>query len=359
MPAARVAIIGAGIGGLAAAVSLATAGLDVQVFERAATPGGKLRQLEVGGAQLDAGPTVFTMRPVFEAMFAASGASLGDYLTLRPLEVLARHAWGPRERLDLYVDRARSADAIGAFAGPGAARGYLAFCERAGRVHDAMTASFMTVPRPSPMGLLASAGLRGLTAASPFATLWQALAEHFPDIRLRQLFGRYATYCGASPFAAPAILMLIAHVEQEGVWSVEGGMHAIAQAFAALLAARGGRLRAEAEVAEITAGSGRATGLVLADGERVAADAVLVNADVAALAAGRFGAAASGAVPGADRVERSLSAVTWAVRARADGFPLVRHNVFFSRDYQPEFDAIFRDRRLPAEPTVYLCAQDR
>jgi 1-hydroxycarotenoid 3,4-desaturase len=97
----------------------------------------------------------------------------------------------------------------------------------------------------------------------------------------------------------------------------------------------------------------------LAGGERIEADAVVCAADYAALAGGLFGGAAAGAVPVPDPRGRSLSAVTWAVKARASGFPLVRHNVFFSGDYPAEFRDILRDGRLPFEPTVYVCAQDR
>ena len=99
-----------------------------RLLERAAAPGGKMREVAVGDARIDAGPTVFTMRWVFEEMFAAAGASLADHLTLLPAEMLARHAWSDRERLDLFADIDRSADAIGAFAGAAEAQGYRAFC---------------------------------------------------------------------------------------------------------------------------------------------------------------------------------------------------------------------------------------
>ena len=354
----RVIVVGAGVAGLAAALELAARGLDVTVLERAPAPGGKMREVAVGGARIDAGPTVFTMRRVFEELFAAAGADFAAHVTLHPASVLARHAWGPTERLDLYADVDRSADAIGAFAGAAEARGYRAFYEHARRVYRTLDAPFIRAPQPgSPLALVARAGARDLLATAPFATLWRALGEHFKDPRLRQLFGRYATYCGSSPFLAPATLMLIAHVEQDGVWLVEGGMHRLAQAMAALAQARGARFRYGAEVAEITAAAGRATGVRLADGERIAADAVVLNADLAALAGGLFGPAVAGAAPAPG--PRSLSAVTWAMTARTSGFPLLRHNVFFSRGYEAEFEDIFRRNRPPGAPTIYVCAQDR
>ena len=114
---------------------------------------------------------------------------------------------------------------------------------------------------------------------SPFTTLWSALGGHFRDPRLRQLFGRYATYCGSSPFSAPATLMLVAHVEQEGVWLVDGGMHRIARALAGLAESKGARFRYGADVARILVENGRTTGVALASGEVLAAGRVVVNAD--------------------------------------------------------------------------------
>jgi 1-hydroxycarotenoid 3,4-desaturase len=173
------------------------------------------------------------------------------------------------------------------------------------------------------------------------------------------LFGRYATYCGSSPFAAPTLLALIAHVERQGVWIVDGGMIRIAEALSALATRLGVVVRCQAGVAEISVSDGRAVGVVLDDGEFVAADAVVSNADVAALGSGTLGNAARPAARALPRSTRSLSALTWSLLASTDGFPLLRHNVFFSQDYAGEFDDIFGHGRLPATPTVYVCAQDR
>jgi len=359
----RVAVIGAGVGGLSAALLLAARGAEVTVLERAEAPGGKMRQVLAGGLPVDAGPTVFTLRPMLEEIFAEAGASLSDELVLHPARVLARHAWdGSAGRMDLCADVAESEAEIGRFAGAAEARGFRAFCARARAIWQALERPFVRGQRPNPVSLMARAGLSGLPGVlriSPFATLWSALGEHFRDPRLLALFGRYATYCGSSPFAAPATLMLIAHVEQEGVWTVEGGMHAVARALARLAAARGARFRHGAEVAEVLVEGGRAAGVRLASGERIAADAVVSNADTAAFAAGLFGPAARRAAPAVAEADRSLSAVTWCMAARCEGFPLVRHNVFFSADYRAEFDDLFARRRLPRAPTIYICAQDR
>jgi 1-hydroxycarotenoid 3,4-desaturase len=158
---------------------------------------------------------------------------------------------------------------------------------------------------------------------------------------------------------APATLMLVAHVEQDGVWFVKGGMRRVADAIQRLAEAKGAEFRFGAEVTELLRRNGRISGVRLANGEELSADAVVFNGDVAALAQGLLGEAPRSAAEDTPRAARSLSAVTWCVKAPTSGFPLVHHNVFFAEDYAAEFDAIFRRRDITAAPTVYICAQDR
>ena len=147
------------------------------MLERAAAPGGKMRQVSVDGVEIDAGPTVFTMRWVFEALFADAGAALGAAVTLHPAEVLARHAWHDGGRLDLFADIDRSCAAIGAFAGASAARGYADFCIRARRAFDVLDAGFMRDADPSMARLLRAAGPRGIASAGRPGAMDQPVAR--------------------------------------------------------------------------------------------------------------------------------------------------------------------------------------
>jgi len=362
MPRDRVVIVGAGVAGLVSAFALAARGLDVTVLERSGAPGGKMRQIGIGESQIDSGPTVFTMRWVFDELFADSGRNFSDHVRLRPLDILARHAWDERSRLDLFADEARSVEAIGDFAGAAEAARYRAFCRDTRRIYDILEKPFLRAPQPSMAGLIGANGFRGLMQLpqiKPFSSMWSALSQYFHDPRLRQLFGRYATYCGSSPFKAPATLMLVAHVEREGVWSIEGGMHGLARALADAATSLGATISYDQEVSEVLTAHGHASGVRLASGERIAADAVIINADVGAVASGLFGVSARRAAAAIPPRARSLSAMTWSMVANAAGFPLSRHNVFFSRDYAAEFDDIFNRDAPPQEPTVYVCAQDR
>jgi 1-hydroxycarotenoid 3,4-desaturase len=362
-PAPPVIVVGAGIGGLVSALLLACRGLDVTLLERGDAPGGKMRALDIGGVPVDAGPTVFTMRWVFDEILAEAGSATDELVGLQPLSVLARHAWrGHAPVLDLYADAQRSADAIAAFSSPAEGRRFLAFCAEARRVYRRLEGPHIRSERPGfwrMVGDLGPSGLAQLAALGPFATLWRSLGRHFHDPRLRQLFARYATYCGASPWLAPATLMLVAHVEMDGVWSIDGGMATLARRIAGLAAARGVRLRYGAHVEEVLVDGGRAAGVRLAGGEILRAQAVVFNGDANALALGLLGRHAARARRPLPPRERSLSAVTWAMRVRTRGLPLARHNVFFDDDYRSEFDDVLARRQLPQRGTVYLCAQDR
>ena len=342
-----------------AAIDLARAGFSVTVLEAAPEAGGKIRAIGTETVRIDAGPTVLTLRQVFDQIFDDAGDNLDRRLAMRPAEILARHAWDEQARLDLFADPERSADAIGAFAGADEARGYRAFCARAAEIFRTLDASFLRAQRPSMAQLTARAGVAPLLRISPFATLASSLESFFRDPRLRQLYGRYATYCGSAPTRCPATLMLVAHVEQQGVWLVEGGMRRLVVALSELAGRCGVALRTSSPVCEIVVTAGRAAGVMLADGERVAADIVLCNADAQAIATGAFGSACRRAVAPTPPGLRSLSAVTWAIEANTSGFPLERHNVFFSPAPNSEFEEIFSNARLPSQPTLYVCGQDR
>ncbi|MCS6915124.1 MAG: phytoene desaturase family protein [Myxococcales bacterium] len=363
-----VVIIGAGVGGLSAAVLLAAAGLPVTVLERAARPGGKMREVMVGGVPFDAGPTVLTMPWVLDEIFQAAGERRDAWVRFQPLEPTCRHVFPGGLVLDLFADQAdaaepwaRSAAEIGRVLGARAAEQYRRFRRHARGIYQAIERPFLRQALPrTPLGLLTRhpADALGLLRLDARRTLWQSLCRFFDDEPLRVLFARYATYAGSDPFRAPATLALIAHVELAfGVHEVQGGMYRLAEALAQLAERRGARLvcGADVERVELDARGRRAIAVHVA-GERIPAEAVLVNCDVVQLyerllAGTRVGERGAAQLR---RLEPSLSARLLLVLARdAEHLPLAAHNVFFSSDYAREFAQL--RQRVPEDPTVYLC----
>ena len=362
----KVIVIGAGMGGLAAATDLARQGYDVTVLERASTPGGKMREVAVGDEKIDGGPTVFTMSWVFESLFGDAGENLHDHIPLESASILARHRWcdpdGTITALDLHGDIDQSVEAISTFAGAREGQGYRDFCARSRDIYETLREPFIAGQKPNPISLTSRVGFHRLDAlwrTAPHRTMWGALGTYFKDPRLRQLFGRYATYCGSSPFLAPATLMLIAHVEQDGVWRVKGGMAQVARALQGLAERQGVHFHFDAHVKTIITQNGQVKGARLDNGSEFFADAIVFNGDMSALGCGLLGAGVKSATKPVAARNRSQSALTWCVTAKTKGMALAHHNVFFSNDYRREFDDVFKARTLPSSATIYVCAQDR
>ncbi|HMO72994.1 MAG TPA: FAD-dependent oxidoreductase, partial [Paracoccaceae bacterium] len=264
----------------------AAAGAEVTVVEAARHPGGKMRALPSVAGPVDAGPTVLTLRDLFDAAFEEAGERLEDHLTLTPLPVLARHWWpGSSDRLDLHADPAASAQAIAAFAGARAAAQFRRFDDLTARAFAAFDAPVMQAARLSPVAV-ARAALRAPALwpmVVPGMTLDRWLRGRFDDPRLVQLFGRFATYVGGCPQDSPAILALIWQAEARGVWAVDGGMGRLAQALAGLVLRKGGTIRYGSTVAAIETRAGRVASVRLASGEVVPAGTVVFNGDPRAL----------------------------------------------------------------------------
>jgi 1-hydroxycarotenoid 3,4-desaturase len=355
----RVIVVGAGAGGLAAALDLQSRGYAVSLLERAAAVGGKARALPSPAGPIDAGPTVVTMRPVFEALFERAGARLEERVPLERAEVLARHAWPSGARLDLFADAERSVEAVRAAFGAGEAAGLERFMAHTRTLLELTESRFIDGQRPTLLGALRAfglSGLRDLTRIDSTRTLASALTRFFKSPELRQLFGRYATYVGTSPYEAPGTLALVARVEMLGVWRCPLGLRRLLEAERDLFVERGGDLRLGCGVRDVLTADGAVTGVALDDGRVLPAAGVVLNADAASIAAGHLGRAVVRAVE-APR-PRSLSARVWTLAARAEGFPLTHHTVLFGADYAEEMGALARGTEA-ADATLYVCAQDR
>ncbi|MEM1410360.1 MAG: FAD-dependent oxidoreductase, partial [Pseudomonadota bacterium] len=355
LPKKKVAIIGAGIGGLTAAALLAGYA-DVHVYERDQRPGGKVRQVHWGNRSIDCGPTVFTLKGVFDDIFERCGERLEDYVDLKPLDILARHAWPDGGCLDLYADQNQTYDAIEEFAGRREADAYLGFLRMAQRAWETVEQPFIRRPEPRLSSMVFSAKPEALLRLDPYLSFWRSLSRRFKDERLRQLFGRYATYCGSSPFKAPSTLALIAYIEQQGVWSLSGGMHALADALVRVAEKRGAQFHYGSDISQLLISSGEVQGLEGSGEEQ--SDVVVFNGDGSALRAQGAISDEPGDAARTPSAKRTQSAVTVCFTGQASGLKPSVHNVLFSNDYEAEFDDVFDRSAVPEQPTVYVFAPD-
>ena len=355
----KIAVIGAGIGGLSAALRL-SGRAEVTVFDAGEAPGGKMRQFDTPVGPVDGGPTVLTMAPVFEALFAAVGTRLEDHVTLSPDTILARHFWRDGSVLDLSSDLQESAENIRAFAGEREARAFTDFTARAQALFDGFDAPMMQSEEPALAGLTAHVALNpGLALKmAPLSTLAGLLRQTFRDPRLQQLFGRYATYVGGTPDRVPALLSLIWASEARGVWRVEGGMQRLAQSIADLAASRGAAFLYGTQVDRVELQGGRVAAIVDHRGTRTPCDAVVFNGDPQAISMGLLGAPLRDLLPKAATTPRSLSAYVWHFAAEPVGAALAHHNLFFADTPNSEFPELLGGQ-MPSDPTLYVCAQDR
>ncbi|MCU0508507.1 MAG: phytoene desaturase family protein [Anaerolineae bacterium] len=349
-----VVVIGAGIGGLSASIRLARAGYRVICFEQHPTPGGKMREFRAGGFRWDAGPSVITMLPVIEDLFATAGERLEDWLTLAPVDPLTRYFFEDGKRLDVHLDRAKTAAQIAAIE-PRDAAGYSAYLDHAAFLHQVTSPLFVYGDRPSPFDL-PKVGVGNALRLEPFSKLHGSIKGYVRSPHIRQLLGRFATYIGSSPYHAPATLGVVSHVElNEGVWYPRDGVYSIARALHDVACKVGVDVRLGTPVQRIEVKNGRATGVTLASGEVIPADAVLANVD-AALVYNRL--LPQGEAPprrarklGLQRLSCSGFILLLGVRGVHED--LAHHNIFFCRDYRQEFVDIFDRKMPPAEPTLY------
>ena len=347
----KVAVVGAGVGGLAAGIRLAHAGHAVTLFEQGPAPGGKCAEVTAEGYRWDAGPSLLTMPHVFAELFAATGAPLQDELELLRVEPVTQYTFADGSSLELSADLPRAAAALEGLA-PGLAADWTRFLGTCAGMWRA-AGPFLDGPPPwpprRPLPGQPPPDPRDALRVKPWWTLRQLARAHTRDPRLRQVIERFATYAGADPRRAPAVLALAGYVEHAfGAWYPRGGMFALVRALTDRFVALGGELRLGTAVERITVDAGRVTGVVAGAHHR--ADAVITDVDEARVRQRLLGIA-----PTRRPRERSVSglALMLGLAGAPDG---AHHRIFFPENYNAEFDDIFVHHRPARDPAIYVAA---
>ncbi len=374
----RVAVIGAGFGGLSAALALRAAGHEVTVYESSPRVGGKADRLRTGAADFDTGPSLFTMADVLDQVFALGGTRTSDHVTLRRLQPAFRYLFPDGVQLDLGDTPEAQAESIRASLGPAVASDFQRLLSHCRQIWEAAAPSFVYGDAPTMSAITArpvwaARSLGQIDAARSMRSALEALTR---SPHLRALFARFATYSGSDARVAPATLLCVAWVELGlGSWGVEGGISAVARALADRVVALGGELCLGSGVAGIELDGDRVSGVRLHDGTTRPHDVVVSNADTRALhesllpprrfearsaftfAKGRLAQAARESTP-------SMSGWNAVVMTPAAGraahtvlFPSAAPGQGIDAAYYGEFAAIFDRGTIRREPTVYACDQ--
>jgi len=368
---ARVVVVGAGMGGLAVAARLATVGHDVVVCEQADRVGGKVGTVERDGFVFDTGPSLLTLPAVYRDLFLKTGGPIEDSLDLVEVDPAFRYRFpgldGVGDGAPVWLDvpnasRARTVAAMDAALGAGTGEDWAAFLDRAHQVWQVTRGPFLESPLGGPRDLVRLARRTSdVRTVAPWSSLRALGRKHLRDPRLRMLLDRYATYTGSDPRRAPAALAVVPYVEQTfGAWHVAGGIGRLATAVQERALLRGVDVRTGAEVTGVLVEAGRAAGVELADGQRLAAEVVVSNADATHL----YGdlvqrTVAATARRRLARATPSLSGFVLLLAVRGRTPELAHHTVLFPQDYDAEFDAVFgRDARPVEDPTLYVCSPD-
>ncbi len=359
-------IIGAGIGGLSAGVRLAAGGVRVKILEKNPTPGGKVNFHQAQGYSFDTGASLLTMRHVVEDLFSSVNRRLEDYLTLEPLEPLCRYMWRDGATLDASTNIEIMEAEIARLA-PDDVAAFRRYLTDARRKYEVAERTFLAHSLNDLPKLLRPRYARDLAAISSWRTLAAHNAKYFRSPHIRQLFNRFATYNGSSPYRAPATFALIPYVEFGlGAWYVRGGMYELPRALVRLANEFGVEIETNAEVERIIIEDGTARGVAFKhQGENQIieerCDAVIANSD--AIETYRR------LIPPENRriytdkklasIEPSCSGFVLLLGVKRKYDSLAHHNIFFSKDYAAEFHSIFDELRPAADPTIYVCATSR
>jgi diapolycopene oxygenase len=350
----KAGIIGSGIGGIATAIRLALKGYRVTVFEAQDTFGGKMKQFELAGFRFDTGPSLLTMPHLIDDLFRAAGRQPADFFRYQRLQVITQYFFADGTRLPAYADPARFAAAVEEqLAVP--RQQVLNYLRQSSRIYEATTPTFLYKSLHKPATYLSADLLKALAVLPRLGlstTMHQANARAFTDVRLVQLFDRFATYNGSDPYQAPATLNLIPHLEHNlGAFYPEGGMYAIASSLVQLAQALGVAFHYQEPVQQILTHGSRVSGLQTAK-SRYDLEVVVSNMDIVPTY--------RQLLPEVKAPEKTLSqprsssALIYYWGIRHSFAELHLHNIFFSQDYQQEFDYLFQARMVSPDPTVYV-----
>ncbi|MDB6029988.1 MAG: phytoene desaturase [Verrucomicrobiales bacterium] len=359
-----IAVVGGGLGGLAAACTLAARGHEVTLFERNSWVGGKAAVLHREGFRFDMGPTILTLPSVLQRIFAEAGREMSDYLELMPLDPQWRCFFEDETTLDLVADKEKMVSNIGSFA-PGtlSGEGYRKWLNLSERLHDISDRYFFwksiggikdmfDARRTFQPGTLGD-----VLAMRMGRTVAGTIRSFVSDERVCQMLDHFTQYVGSAPDASPAVLCGIGHMQTaEGIWYPKGGTRAVPEALAKLAIDLGVTIRTNTGVRRIITEKGRVSGLETDDGEVLHFGAVVANSDTVRTHRELLDEKSGQAFQVRRKYEPACSGVVLYLVLKKAYRHLLHHNFIFSRSPEEEFEYIYRKGEPAPDPTCYVCA---
>jgi phytoene desaturase len=352
----EIIIIGAGLGGLSAAIRLASKGFKVTVFEKNSLPGGKAGNINLDSYRFDTGPSLLTMPFIIRNLFEFAGENIDNWLKINKLENLCRYFYDNGTIINAYSDFNRFANEIctKTIDTAESLQNYLNYCKT---IYDLTNNIFLKKDLYSFKTYANTKALKTLFQfykIDPFRTMDSANRKFFKDEKLIQLFNRYATYNGSNPFKCPATLNIISHVEYNlGGYYLTGGMYSLTKALYNLALKIGVKFEFNSEVKKILLSSNRVKGIIANENE-ITADIVISNADVFQTYSKLLNEKDLKFKSKFNDIEFSSSAFVFYWGVNINSSILDAHNILFSSDYKQEFTEIFDYKKYPADPTIYI-----
>jgi phytoene desaturase len=349
------------MGSLAAAIRLAARGFEVEVFEKNDQLGGRVGRLEADGFAFDTGPSLLLMTDTYRELFSAAGRDLDDYVRLIPLDGQYRVTFGDGDSLTVrrtLPELIKELERIE----PGVTPRFYRFLEDACRKYRIGRSEFVERDFEGARDFFGLRNLKLLFRTRALNNYYRSVSRFFRTEKLRQAFSLQTMYLGLSPFEAPAVYSLLPYTElaEDGLWFPEGGMYSLIEAMERLATELGVRFRLNAEVEEVVVSKGRARG-VRVGGEEIGADAVLVGADLPYAYRELLGGTADRDFTFRKREKLQYTASAFMLYLGVDRKldHMLHHNFYLSDRYKENFEAIFRDRRLPEDPSFYAVVPSR
>lgn len=353
-----VAVIGSGLGGLSAAISLAQEGYPVSIYEKNHRIGGKLNLLKAQGYTFDMGPSILTLPHIFERLFERSGKAMADYIPIRPLRPHWRNFFEDGTVIDLHPDlneMAAEADRVE----PGAGQQVLAFLDYASRQYDLVERGYFEEGLDTASEFFGFYGLADFLKFDYWHTMHQSVARHIRNPHLRDVFDFFIKYVGSSAYDAPGFMNCLPTIQfRHDLWYVDGGMYNIALGLQRLSEDLPIDIYLDSEVTEIRKAGGRVTGLTLARGEKVDADIIVSNMEVIP-AYEQLLHEDDHFMRGLQKFEPACSGLVLDLGLDCRYPQLAHHNFLFSGNQKQHFHSVFHEKKLPDNPTIYLVAASK